>query len=75
MCNLVIMVCKVLLTFVNPNVVNSVSPPPSMGFFRQEYWSGVPLPSPYRNTMAQRATWASVHVCQFPWPPDPMGTC
>ena len=27
--------------------------PPSMGFSRQEYWSGVPLPSPfcyYRNT-------------------------
>ena len=22
-------------------------PPPSMGFSRQEYWSGVPLPSPY----------------------------
>ena len=22
--------------------------PPSMGFSRQEYWSGVPLPSPYR---------------------------
>ena len=21
--------------------------PPSMGFSRQEYWSGVPLPSPY----------------------------
>ena len=21
--------------------------PPSMGFFRQEYWSGVPLPSPH----------------------------
>ena len=21
--------------------------PPSMGFFRQEYWSGGPLPSPY----------------------------
>ena len=21
--------------------------PPSMGFFRQEYWSGVPLPSPW----------------------------
>ena len=21
--------------------------PPSIGFFRQEYWSGVPLPSPY----------------------------
>ena len=22
--------------------------PPSMGFSRQEYWSGVPLPSPIR---------------------------
>ena len=22
--------------------------PPSMGFSRQEYWSGVPLPSPHR---------------------------
>ena len=24
--------------------------PPSMGFSRQEYWSGVPLPSPSRGT-------------------------
>ena len=24
--------------------------PPSMGFSRQEYWSGVPLPSPYLRT-------------------------
>ena len=24
--------------------------PPSMGFSRQEYWSGVPLPSPVRRT-------------------------
>ena len=24
--------------------------PPSMGFSRQEYWSGVPLPSPITNT-------------------------
>ena len=23
--------------------------PPSMGFSRQEYWSGVPLPSPFSN--------------------------
>ena len=23
--------------------------PPSMGFSRQEYWSGVPLPSPYKG--------------------------
>ena len=24
--------------------------PPSMGFSRQEYWSGVPSPSPFRST-------------------------
>ena len=23
--------------------------PPSMGFSRQEYWSGVPLPSPHKE--------------------------
>ena len=27
--------------------------PPSMGFSRQEYWSGVPLPSPYHSTPSQ----------------------
>ena len=31
--------------------------PPSMGFSRQEYWSGVPLPSPI--TLAE--------PCHFPW--------
>ena len=24
--------------------------PPSIGFFRQEYWSGVPLPSPVHES-------------------------
>ena len=28
--------------------------PPSMGFSRQEYWSGVPLPSPRQHTKKQR---------------------
>ena len=27
--------------------------PPSLGFSRQEYWHGVPLPSP-RDTLAKR---------------------
>ena len=27
--------------------------PPSMGFSRQEYWSGVPLPSPQVYTSSQ----------------------
>ena len=31
--------------FVNPWTV-AYQPPPSMGFSRQEYWSGLPLPSP-----------------------------
>ena len=25
---------------------NNTGPPPSMGFSRQEYWSGLPFPSP-----------------------------
>ena len=28
--------------------------PPSMGFSRQEYWSGVPLPSPNKTKVAQK---------------------
>ena len=34
--------------------------PPSMGFSRQEYWSGVPLPSPSSAYTAPQRT--------FPWP-------
>ena len=30
--------------------------PPSMGFSRQEYWSGVPLPSPYLGINLPRET-------------------
>ena len=30
--------------------------PPSMGFPRQEYWSGVPLPSPLGSPFIQKAT-------------------
>ena len=29
--------------------------PPSTGFSRQEYWSGVPLPSPSRKTRASES--------------------
>ena len=32
-------------TLCNP-VDCSPQAPPSMGFFRQEYWSGLPFPSP-----------------------------
>ena len=30
--------------------------PPSMGFSRQEYWSGVPLPSPWEDIVGQYFT-------------------
>ena len=32
--------------FANPWIVAHQAPPPSMGFSRQEYWSGWPFPSP-----------------------------
>ena len=31
--------------------------PPSMGFSRQEYWSGVPSPSPNENISAWKIPW------------------
>ena len=36
------------LTLYNP-IDDSPPGPPSMGFSRQEYWSGVPLPSTVRE--------------------------
>ena len=33
------------LQFVLPNTVHRMAPPLSMGFSRQEYWSGLPFPS------------------------------
>ena len=34
-------------------------PPPSMGFSRQEYWSGVPLPSPF---LSSHSHFCHIHV-------------
>ena len=33
----------------SPGRTAAYQAPPSMGFSRQEYWSGVPLPSPWSN--------------------------
>ena len=51
--------------------------PPSMGFSRQKYWSGVPFPSPSATYMIPNkkkvtSVWATVSlifffVCLFPW--------
>ena len=40
--------------------------PPSVGFSRQEYWSGVPLPSPYQGRGREKysswvITWCNTH--------------
>ena len=35
--------------------------PPSMGFSKQEYWSGVPLPSP----KTQENIWVNLHEIIF----------
>ena len=37
--------------------------PPSMGFSRQEYWSGLPLPFPYKNSYSQLEQWIPVRFC------------
>jgi len=40
--------------------------PPSMGFSRQEYWSGVPLPSPSGNLGPYKSHW------RRKWQPTPV---
>ena len=42
--------------------------PPSMGFSRQEYWSGMPLPSPFQESAAAAAA-KSLQSCPTLWDP------
>ena len=54
------------LILVNPWTA-AYQPPPSMGFSRQEYWSGVPLPSPMTNLdtiLKSRAITLLTKVCR-----------
>ena len=39
----------------NNPMTSAYQAPPSMGFSRQEYWSGVPLPSPLEALVNQKA--------------------
>ena len=39
--------------------------PPSLGFSRQEYWSGFPFPSPIHACMLSR--FSHGHLCATPW--------
>ena len=38
--------------------------PPFMGFPRQEYWSGVPLPSPHGTSVGKAVTWELLPVLE-----------
>ena len=53
-----------VLLFMTPWTIAHQAPP-SMGFSRQEYWSGLPLPSPKRFSSVQSLS----HVLLFmtPW--------
>ena len=53
--------------------------PPSMGFSRQEYWSGWPLPSlrvgPYESSILYSSVYMSITISRFiPPPPFPPGS-
>ena len=61
--------------------------PPSMGFSRQEYWSGVPLPSPFKASrlhkmfnfesdyycipLKEMTTHSSILAWRIPWTEEP----
>ena len=40
--------------------------PPSMGFSRQEYWSGVPLPSPLGSHVERNSAQDGSHLPSHP---------
>ena len=40
--------------------------PPSMGFSRQEYWSGLPFPFSRRSSWSRDWTWVSCTAGRFP---------
>ena len=56
------------------------SPPgsPSLGFSRQEHWSGLPFPSPMQESEKWKWKWSRVRLFMTPWTaacqaPPPMG--
>ena len=52
-------------TLVTPWTV-AYQAPPSMGFSRQKYWSGVPLPSPVKGLLLLLSRFSRVRLCETP---------
>ena len=50
--------CSVVSDSATPWIV-AYQAPPSMGFSRQEYWSGLPFPSPGESSQPRDQTWVS----------------
>ena len=46
-----------------PTLSDLMEAPPSVGFSRQEYWSGVPLPSPMNESAVAAAAAKSFQSC------------
>ena len=40
---------------------------PSLGFSRQEHWSGLPFPSPMHESEKWKWKWSRVRLCMTPW--------
>ena len=41
--------------------------PPSLGFSRQEHWSGLPFPSPIHESEKWKWKWSRVRLLATPW--------
>ena len=54
-------VAQSCLTLATPWIA-AYQAPPSMGFSRQEYWSGVPLPSPIKWLVLRKCPTLYMHV-------------
>ena len=52
--------------FVTPWTV-AYQAPPSMGFSRQEYWSGLPFPSPMHEVKSESESLSHVQLLATPW--------
>ena len=68
------LVTKSCLTLATPWTV-ACQAPLCMGFFRQEYWSGLPSPSPGESSQPRDRTQASCIAGRFfstepPWKPQ-----
>ena len=61
-----------VLLFVTPWTA-AYQAPPSMGFSRQEYWSGLPLPSPTYLTAAAKSHQSCPTLCD-PIDGSPLGS-